>query len=131
MNFNGLGMNLGNLSRLSKTKTRSVSAENPTGEKGKGGMPTEKTGANCARDPGQGWKVSPSVVIEPGQTYTLADIDGPSAIQSMWFSVDVARKGPLARFYISRIYLNLTVEGTVTLRFLLNGAKPYSAASKS
>jgi len=102
--FNGLGMNLGNLSRISKAETRSISAENPTGEKGKGGMATEGTGAGCARDLGQGWKVSPSMVIEAGQTYTLADIEGPGAIQSMWLSGDVARTGPLARFYILRIY---------------------------
>jgi hypothetical protein len=103
-NFNGLGMNLGNLPRLSKAKTRSISAENPTGEKGKGGMATDGTGARCARDLGQGWKVSPSVVIEAGQTYTLADIEGPGAIQSMWLSGDVARRGPISRFYILRIY---------------------------
>ena len=36
--FNGLDMNLGNLSRLSDAKTRSISPENFTGEKGKGGM---------------------------------------------------------------------------------------------
>ena len=95
--FNGLGMNLGNLARLSPAKTRSISAENPTGEKGQGGKATEGTGANCARDLGQGWKVSPSVRIEPGQCYTLADIEGPGAIQSMWLSGDVARQGPRAR----------------------------------
>ncbi len=43
--FNGLGMSLGNLSRLSKAKTRSISPENFTGEKGKAGMATEGTGA--------------------------------------------------------------------------------------
>ena len=36
--FNGLEMNMGNLSRLSDAKTRSISPENFTGEKGKGGM---------------------------------------------------------------------------------------------
>jgi hypothetical protein len=102
--FNGLGLGLGNLPRLSKARTRSISAENPTGEKGHGGMATEGTGAQCARDLGQGWKVSPSVRIEPGQTYTLADIQGPGAIQSMWLSGDVARLGPLARFFVLRIY---------------------------
>jgi hypothetical protein len=35
--FNGLGLNLGNLSRLSNAETRSLSAENPTGAKGQGG----------------------------------------------------------------------------------------------
>lgn len=37
-NFNGLDMNMGNLYRLSNAKTRSISPENFTGEKGKGGM---------------------------------------------------------------------------------------------
>jgi len=35
--FNGLGLNLRNLSRLSNAETRSLSAENPTGAKGQGG----------------------------------------------------------------------------------------------
>ncbi len=39
--FNGLGLNLGNLSRLSKARTRSISPENFTGEKGKAGMSTD------------------------------------------------------------------------------------------
>jgi hypothetical protein len=79
-------MNMGNLSRLSDAVTRSISPENVTGEKGKGGMATEGTGAQCARDLGQGWKVSPSVGIEPGQTFQLADIQGPGAIQQMWMT---------------------------------------------
>ncbi len=57
--FDGLGMNLGNLSRLSQAETRSISAENFTVEKGKGGMATEGTGAIASRELGQGWKVSP------------------------------------------------------------------------
>jgi hypothetical protein len=48
--YNGLNLSLGNLSRLSRAKTRSISPENFTGEKGKGGMATEGTGANAARD---------------------------------------------------------------------------------
>ena len=43
--FNGLNMSLGNLSRLSRAKTRSISAENFTGEKGKAGRATQGTGA--------------------------------------------------------------------------------------
>ena len=74
--FNGLGMGLGSLARLSYAKTRSISAENLTGEKGKGGMATEGTGANAARDLGQGWKVSPSISIPPHETVTLAEIEG-------------------------------------------------------
>jgi len=84
--FNGLGMNLGNLPRLSKAKTRSISPENFTGEKGKGGMATEGTGARAARELGQGWKVSPSVHIEAGQTFVMADIKGAGAIQHIWMT---------------------------------------------
>ena len=72
--FSGLEMGLGNLARLSSAATRSVSPENFTGEKGKGGMATEGTGARAARELGQGWKVSPSVRIKPGQTFVMADV---------------------------------------------------------
>ena len=45
---------LKNLYKLTDSKTRSISPENFTGEKGKGGMATEGTGAKAARDLGQG-----------------------------------------------------------------------------
>src|SRR6201996_1735478 len=100
MKFNGLGLHLGNLSTLSSAKTRSISPENFTGEKGKAGMATEGTGAQCARDLGQGWKVSPSVKIEAGATFTIADITGPGAIQQIWMTP----AGIPWRFAILRIY---------------------------
>jgi hypothetical protein len=82
----GLDNSLSNLARLSDAKTRSISPENPTGEKGKGGMATVGTGANAARELGQGWKVSPSIVVGPGQTYTLANIDSSGQIQHIWLT---------------------------------------------
>src|SRR5689334_23410836 len=97
--FNGLGMGLGNLSRLSKAQTRSISPENFTGEKGKGGMATEGTGAQAARDLGRGWKVSPSVRIEAGQTFTLCDIAGSGVIQHIWMTPTGHN-----RFNILRVY---------------------------
>ncbi|TMV51629.1 DUF2961 domain-containing protein [Paenibacillus mesophilus] len=84
--FNGLGMGLGQLSRLSRAKTRSISAENWTGEKGKAGMATEGTGKGASRDLGQGWKVSPSVHIPANSTFTLADIGESGAIQHIWLT---------------------------------------------
>ena len=97
--FNGLGMHLGNLSRLSAAQTRSISAENYDGAKGRGGMADEGTGSHAARDLGHGWKVSPSVRIKAGETFTMADIEGPGAIQQMWMT-------PTGnwRFCILRIY---------------------------
>jgi hypothetical protein len=99
-NFNGLNMNLGNLSLLSNAETRSISAENFTGEKGKGGMATEGTGAHVGRLLGQGWKISPSIHIAPKATATLADITGMGAIQHIWLTVhpDHWRK-LIIRFY--------------------------------
>lgn len=97
--FNGLGIHLGNLSQLSNAETRSISPENFTGEKGKGGMATEGTGAKHAKGLGQGWKISPSVIIKAGETFTLADISGSGAIQQIWMT-------PTGnfRFSILRIY---------------------------
>ncbi len=97
--FNGLKMGLGNLARLSYAQTRSVSPENFTGEKGKGGMATEGTGARAASELGQGWKVSPSVRIRPGQTFLMADIEGSGAIQHIWMTPTGNN-----RFNILRIY---------------------------
>jgi hypothetical protein len=85
--YNGVGPGLHNIARLSKARTRSISAENFTGEKGKAGMATEGTGAYAARDLGQGWKVSPSINIPASSTVTLADITGPGCIQHVWNTV--------------------------------------------
>lgn len=87
--FNGLDLNLGNLARLSTAQTRSISPENFTGGKGKGGMATEGTGYphGPARDLGPGWKASPSIHLTPFQTVTLAEIEGTGAIQHMWMTV--------------------------------------------
>ena len=79
-------MELDHLAQLSSARTRSISPENFTGAPGQGGQATEGTGANAARDLGQGWKVSPSVRIEPGTTFELANIQGSGAIQSTWFT---------------------------------------------
>ena len=79
-------MDLGTLCVLDGAKSRSISPENFTGEKGKGGMATTGTGEVCARDLGQGWKVSPSVSIEAGTTFELADIAGPGTIEQIWLT---------------------------------------------
>ncbi|MCG8318962.1 MAG: DUF2961 domain-containing protein [Cytophagales bacterium] len=108
--FTGLNSNLGNLFRTSKAKTRSISPENFTGEKGKGGMAKLGEGAASeeARDLGQGWKVSPYINIQPGETFTLAEIEGPGSIQHIWMT-------PTGnwRFYILRFYWDDETEPSV------------------
>ena len=97
--FNGLTTGVGDLHRLSRAKTRSISPENFTGEKGRGGMATEGTGAQAARDLGSGWKISPSVRIEPKQMFTLADIKGPGAIQHIWMTPTGHWRHSILRIY--------------------------------
>ena len=97
--FNGIESNLNNLFRLSDAKSRSISPENFTGEKGKGGMATEGTGSNASRDLGQGWKVSPSVKIKPKTTFTLAEITGSGSIQHIWMTPTGNWRYSILRFY--------------------------------
>jgi hypothetical protein len=97
--FNGLGMSMSSLPQLSHARTRSASPENPTGEKGKGGMATTGTGANAARDLGQGWKISPSIRVESKKVLTLAEIQGPGAIQHIWMTPTGHYRFSILRFY--------------------------------
>jgi len=96
--FNGLGMHLGNLPMLSSASTRSISPENLTGEPGKGGMamPDEKS---PARKLGQGWKVSPYIIIQPGEVRMLADIAGSGAIQQIWMTPTGLWRSSILRIY--------------------------------
>ena len=97
--FNGIETNLGNIFRLSDAKTRSISPENFTGEKGKGGMATTGTGANASRDLGQKWKVSPSVIIKSKTTFTVAEINGSGCIQHIWMTPTGNWRFSILRFY--------------------------------
>lgn len=106
--FNGVDMTLGNLSRLSDAKTRSISPENFSGAKGKGGMadPSLDSGkrnvANAwyaAKDLGKGWKVNPFIEILSGETITIAEIEGPGAIQHIWMTPTGNWRFSILRFY--------------------------------
>ena len=80
----------------------SISPENFTGEKGKGGMATEGSASYASRDLGQGWKVNPFIVTEPHSTNVLADIKGQGSIKHIWIT-DSARNG---RLLILKIYFD-------------------------
>ncbi|MCI0496549.1 DUF2961 domain-containing protein [candidate division KSB1 bacterium] len=87
---NFLNFGLGSLPILNDAETFSISPENPTGEKGKGGMaipnpddpnlPFSKQAAHL----GQGWKVSPFVKVKAGETIAIMDVAGPGIIQHIW-----------------------------------------------
>jgi hypothetical protein len=96
---------LSGLPVLDNSETRSISAENMTGEKGKGGMaipdPTEAKPAASARAAdslGQGWKVKPFLRINAGETVTLMDVEGPGEIQHIWMVEGLSRAN-IIRFY--------------------------------
>jgi hypothetical protein len=105
----GLNTGLANLPVLTQSETRSISPENPTGEKGKGGMAIPNPAdpdlafSAAASDLGQGWKVRPFVKPKAGQTLTLMDIDGPAVIQHIWMATESDFRGngraSILRFY--------------------------------
>jgi hypothetical protein len=108
--FDGIQVNLGNLFRTSPAQTRSISAENFTGEKGRAAMATKGIGEQAARELGRGWKVSPFAYVKPNTTCTLAEIKGEGAIQQIWIAgPDIERM----RFYILRFYWDDETEPSV------------------
>ncbi len=77
-NFN-YGMD--NLCFAKRGRSRAINAENPKGEKGKGGMSASSLGPSR--------KGSPCLRgIEPGTTVTLAEINGCGIIHHIWMTVD-------------------------------------------
>ena len=99
--FNGLNMNMGNLSRLPNAQTRSISPENFTGEKGKGGMCELEQGSAkmAARDLGKGWKVNPYIVMKPGEVFEIANITGSGAVQHIWLTPTGKWRNTILRIY--------------------------------
>lgn len=95
---------LNNITLKKNIRTFSVSPENITGEKGKGGMALvgEGSASNAARELGQGWKVNPYILLDGGKTAVLADIKGEGAIKHFWIT-DSAKAG---RLLILKIYFD-------------------------
>jgi hypothetical protein len=126
--FSGLGLHLGNLSRLSTAQTRSISPEHTTGEKGKGGMSVDGPAARNARELGRGWKISPYVIIEPGATHTLADVQGMGAIQHIWMTLAQGKR----RHTILRAYWDEQEQASVECPvgdFFANGWESFAAVN--
>ena len=97
---------LENISKLSNAKSRSITAENFTGEVGGGAkakigkyIRNYNEGATLARDFGEGWKVNASITIESGETFTIADIKGSGMITHIWMTPTLDWKKTIIRFY--------------------------------
>ena len=107
-NFNGLDMGMGNLYKVSKAKTRSLSPENFNGAKGAGGMAdpvadkdvrNKAVSAYAASGLGKGWKVNPCIDINAGETMVIADIAGPGTIQQIWMTPTGEWRKTIIRMY--------------------------------
>lgn len=109
--FNGLF----GITQLSQAQTRSITAENVYGDKGRGGMAEVSAtpqpevvkigqkweGPNsAARDLGRNWKVRPCIALPKESTTTLMDVSGPGTIQHIWITVNAK----VYRDLILRIY---------------------------
>ena len=78
-NQSGFGNNLSTSPLVSNARSRSISAENPNGEKGQGGM--------AASNLGVGRKGRPCITLKAGDVTTLAQIQGPGILQHFWITV--------------------------------------------
>ena len=98
--YSGGGL-LAGLSAARNARSFSVSPENPTGAKGRGGMaaPGEGIASAAARDLGQGWKLNPYVRIPPKETVTLLDVAGEGVISHIWLTCSRPWRGGILRFY--------------------------------
>lgn len=104
--FDGLNMNMGTLSLLSDAKTRSISPENFSGQKGSGAMadPAKyvrnvSNASHKAKGLGKGWKVNPYVKIGTGETVTIAEIEGSGAIRQIWMTPTGNWRTTIIRMY--------------------------------
>lgn len=92
---------LQSLFELSEAESRSICAENPTGEKGGGAKAKigEGSASGPARELGEGWKVNPFIMIKPKELVTLADFQGEGIIQHIWMTPTHKRRDLILRFY--------------------------------
>lgn len=81
---------LSNLTTKKSIRSFSISPENLTGGKGMGGQAVEGFASDAARDLGQGWKVNPYLVVQPGEKCVLADVKGQGAIRHFWITDSAA-----------------------------------------
>ncbi len=76
---------LTNLWSLTTAETRSISAENPDGSRGGGAKEPVQPGTPSSHL-GTGWKVRPCVTIPAGETFEVANIEGPGCIRHIWMT---------------------------------------------
>jgi len=102
--FDGLQCGVQTMALLSNAESRSICGENKTGERAGGARarpPVDEEGSpiDAGRELGQGWKIHPCDKVEPGETMTLADIEGPGCVQQIWMTPTGAYRYSILRIY--------------------------------
>ncbi|MDR1094678.1 MAG: DUF2961 domain-containing protein [Clostridiales bacterium] len=93
---------ISNLFLLSDSKTRSISAENSTGEPGMGAraqIPPEAADSHPAHDLGIGWKVKPYLPFPKKSTLALGEINGSGVIRHIWITTPLPLRHVVLRIY--------------------------------
>lgn len=95
---------LQSLAQLSPYESRSICSENRSGARAGGArdaVPLNDEGQpkGAARDLGVGWKVHPCDAVQPGETYVLADIEGPGCINHIWMTPTGRYRSSILRIY--------------------------------
>lgn len=107
-------------------ETRSISAENPTGQPGMGARarvgddPHTTQAAREFPDRGLGWKVRPCLRLRPGDSATLCDIEGPGVVRHIWITLDSTR----SRLFTLRVYYDGSEQPSIEMPvcdFFANG----------
>ena len=94
---------LSGLPLIKNGRSRCINAENPKGEKGKGGMAASHLGPSR--------KGSPALRdVPPGETVTLAEIDGTGIIQHIWVTVD-SKTTPADCFVLRDLVIRMYWDG--------------------
>jgi len=98
---NYIGLGLSTASIMSNSKTRSISAENPTGEPGNGGK--------AASNLGIGRKGRPCINIPKGETVEIASINRTGCIQHIW--ITMPDKTKTSSFALRNLVLRMYWDG--------------------
>ena len=94
---------LGGLPLITGGKSRAINAENPRGEKGRGGMAASHLGPSRKGSPCIG-------EIKPGETALLGEIEGPGVIQHIWITV-TDKTSDADRFVLRDLVLRMYWDG--------------------
>ena len=100
--YNPFDASFSALPLLRRGRSRSINRENPTGEKGRGGMAASPLGLSRKGSPCIG-------TVAAGETVTLAEMDGPGVIEHIWITVTDAT--PAGRYVLRDVVLRMYWDG--------------------